>query len=69
MMMESSVLGLALADDMDTLVSGSQDGIVKVWRLTTGECIRRVVAHTQAVTQVAFHHGGFLSSSLDGTLR
>ncbi len=72
MMMESAVLCLSLSSDSELLASGSQDGKLKVWKIQTGQCIRKYpAAHTQGVTSVSFNRDGtqVLSSSFDQTLR
>jgi WD40 repeat-containing protein SMU1 len=72
MMMEDAVLCLAFSRDSESLVSGAQDGKIKVWKVSTGQCIRRFpTAHTQGVTAVCFNRDGsqVLSASFDHTIR
>lgn len=72
MMHDDAVLALEFSRDSDMLASASQDGKVKVWRVQTGQCLRKFDrAHTQGVTSVAFSRDGshVLSASFDGTVR
>jgi WD40 repeat-containing protein SMU1 len=41
MMMEEAVLCLAFSRDSEMLASGSQDGKLYVWRVQSGQCLRR----------------------------
>ncbi|CAI7861397.1 unnamed protein product, partial [Closterium sp. NIES-54] len=72
MMHEEAVLCVGWSRDSEMLASGSQDGKIKVWRVRTGQCLRRFdKAHSQGVTSVAFSRDGshLLSASFDGTAR
>lgn len=72
MMHKTAVLCLAMSRDMEMLASGSQGGQVKVWRLATGQCLRRLSsAHPDGVTGVAFSRdGGHVATcSFDTTAR
>jgi len=72
MMHEDAVLALAFSYDSEMLVSGSQDGKLKVWRVSTGSCLRRFEkAHQGGITCVAFSKDGsqVVSSSFDGLVR
>ncbi|KAI5298582.1 hypothetical protein KEM56_003932 [Ascosphaera pollenicola] len=46
----------ALAAHADTLVSGSYDCTVRVWRISTGECLHRLVGHQMKVYSVVLDH-------------
>jgi periodic tryptophan protein 2 len=62
---------LAYAPDGQTIVTGGDDGKVKVWSTHTGFCFVTFSEHTAPVSAVSFaKHGHVLfSASLDGTLR
>ena len=48
--MDSAVLCLAFSRDSEMLISGSKDGKIRVWRLATGQCLRRFeVKHQEQV--------------------
>ena len=72
MMHDEAVLALGFSRDSELLASGSQDGHIKVWRLRTGQCVRRFAkAHSQGVTAVAFARDSMsiASASFDTTVR
>ena len=71
MMHDDSILSLSCSNDGEMLASGSADGIVKVWRLRTGSCLRKFTAHLKGVTSVAFARDGssVLTSSHDLTIK
>jgi len=50
------------------LASGSYDCTVKLWSIDTGECIRTINGHDEAVNSVHFNNDGrlLLSTSYDG---
>ncbi|KAK3275676.1 hypothetical protein CYMTET_16209 [Cymbomonas tetramitiformis] len=41
MMHDDAVLSINFSRDSESLVSGSQDGKIKVWKVRTGQCLRR----------------------------
>jgi WD40 repeat-containing protein SMU1 len=41
MMHETAVICVAFSRDSEILASGSQDGKIKVWKIATGQCVRR----------------------------
>jgi WD40 repeat protein len=72
MMMEEAVLCMSFSRDSEMLASGSQDGKVKVWRIQTGQCLRRFEkAHIKGVTCLQFSRDNsqVLSASFDATIR
>ena len=59
MMHDDAVLALAFSHDSEMLASASQDGKLKVWRVSTGACLRRFEkAHQGGITSVAFSKDG-----------
>ncbi|RLV91106.1 Periodic tryptophan protein 2 [Spathaspora sp. JA1] len=62
---------LAYSPDGSRLVTGSDDGKVKIWDVQSGFCLFTFTEHTSAVTQVQFAKRGqvLFTSSLDGTIR
>jgi F-box and WD-40 domain protein 1/11 len=52
-------------------VSGSNDCMVKVWRASTGECLRTLAGHDQLVRALSFEprSGRLVSASYDKTLK
>jgi WD40 repeat-containing protein SMU1 len=52
---ESSVLALAASHDGTMLATGSSNGQVQIWRISTGKCLRKIHAHQGSVVScVAF---------------
>ncbi|TFK70173.1 WD40 repeat-like protein [Pluteus cervinus] len=62
---------LAYAPDGQTIVTGGDDGKVKVWSTQTGFCFVTFTEHTAPISVVAFAKYGSVvfSASLDGTVR
>uniref|UniRef100_A0A182KFQ3 Small-subunit processome Utp12 domain-containing protein n=1 Tax=Anopheles christyi TaxID=43041 RepID=A0A182KFQ3_9DIPT len=62
---------LAYAPDGHQLVTGGQDGKVKLWNVTSGFCVVTFSEHTSAVMAVEFSRNKkfLVSASLDGTVR
>ena len=61
----------AIAAHQDTLVSGSYDNSVRVWKISTGETVHRLVGHAQKVYSVVLDHkrGRCISGSMDNYVK
>ena len=61
----------AIAAHADTLVSGSYDCTVRVWKISTGETVHRLQGHTQKVYSVVLDHARnrCISGSMDNMVR
>jgi WD40 repeat-containing protein SMU1 len=67
-----AVLCSAFSRDSEHLVTGSKNGQLKLWKLSTGVCLRRFAqAHPQGITSVCFSRDGtqLLSTSFDHSAR
>ena len=72
MMMETAVLCLNFSKDSELIASGSQDGKIKVWRISTGQCWKKFdKAHSKGLSSVQFSkdNSQLVSSSFDHTIR
>ncbi|TNM93985.1 hypothetical protein fugu_002161 [Takifugu bimaculatus] len=67
----NNMASLAYSPDGQYIVTGGDDGKVKVWNSNSGLCFVTFTEHTSSVTSVAFTSSGFVivSASLDGTVR
>ena len=61
----------AIAAYADTLVSGSYDSSVRVWRVSTGETVHRLQGHTAKVYSVVLDHqrNRCISGSMDNMVK
>jgi len=61
----------AIAAHGDTLVSGSYDCTVRVWKISTGETVYRLQGHTQKVYSVVLDHerNRCISGSMDNLVK
>lgn len=61
----------AIAAHGDTLVSGSYDYTVRVWKISTGETVHRLVGHGQKVYSVVLDHerNRCISGSMDNLIK
>jgi F-box and WD-40 domain protein CDC4 len=61
----------AIAAHQDTLVSGSYDMSVRVWKISTGESVWRLEGHTQKVYSVVLDHkrNRCISGSMDNFVK
>ena len=61
----------AIAAHADTLVSGSYDFTVRVWKISTGETLHRLTGHTQKVYSVVLDHerNRCISGSMDNLVK
>jgi WD40 repeat-containing protein SMU1 len=69
---DSSVLALAASNDGSMLATGASDGEVKIWRISTGKCLRRIPAHDgSAISCLCFSPDGthILTGSQDSNCR
>lgn len=72
MLMEEAVMSLAFSRDSEMLASGSLAGKIIVWKIASGQCLRRFEkAHVDGITSLQFSkdNSQILSSSFDKTVR
>jgi LisH-like dimerisation domain/WD domain, G-beta repeat len=69
---DGAVTALAVSNDTTLLASGDVTGLLRVWRIDTGLCLREFTAHHQAVvSHLSFSPDAshLLTASSDGTCR
>ena len=66
-----AVTSVAFSPDGSTLVAGSDDNTVKLWRWSMRECLKTLTKHLGRVTSVAFSPDGstLASGSNDRTVK
>ncbi|RLO02144.1 hypothetical protein DYB28_016063, partial [Aphanomyces astaci] len=55
--------------DFTKVISGSEDGTLRVWNMYTGVCGQVLAGHRSGITGVGFHDPNLLTGSWDGTVR
>ncbi|XP_037686667.1 periodic tryptophan protein 2 homolog isoform X2 [Choloepus didactylus] len=67
----NSMVALAYSPDGQYIVTGGDDGKVKLWNTLSGFCFITFTEHSSGVTGVAFTTSGhvIVTSSMDGTVR
>nr|XP_020470918.1 periodic tryptophan protein 2 homolog [Monopterus albus] len=67
----NNMASLAYSPDGQYIVTGGDDGKVKVWNTNSGLCFVTFTEHTSSIANVTFTSSGFVivSASLDGTVR
>lgn len=51
------------------LATGTKDGLIRLWDMRTGEVVRVLEGHMDAITSLKFDATTIISGSLDGTMR
>jgi WD40 repeat-containing protein SMU1 len=72
MMHEDGVSAQAFSRDGELLATASVDGKIKVWKVVTGQCLRRFEhAHGNSIHSIMFSRDGsqLLTSSFDQLVR
>jgi WD40 repeat-containing protein SMU1 len=72
MMHEVGVTAIAFSGDGEMLATGSEDGKVKVWKISSGLCLRRFEnAHSCSIHSIFFSRDStqLLTASFDHSIR
>jgi WD40 repeat protein len=66
-----SILALAISEDGRRMLTGSGDGVGRIWDLNSGRLVHRLEGHKKPIVAVAFAPDGrqAVTASEDGTLR
>lgn len=65
------VISIAFSKNAILLASGNTEGLVKIWKLSSGVLLRTLFGHTDIVCMITFSNDGNLlaTGSNDGTAR
>lgn len=72
MLMANSITALVFNKDSEFLASGDSSGVVKIWKIKTGECYKHLSnAHTMSVSVILFSQdkNQIFTGSTDTTIR
>lgn len=72
MIMETAILAISFSQDSQLLAVGTLNGDVGIWKVTNGQCIRRLPkAHDGGCSSVSFSSDGncLLTAGFDGSVR
>jgi WD40 repeat-containing protein SMU1 len=68
---DTAVLAMSVSNDQTLLASGDATGIVKLWKLATGTCLRQYQAQASSITALDWSRDGtrLLTASAEGVCR
>ena len=69
---DNPILALAYSTDSEMIASGDSAGAIKVWKITSGQCLRRIPnAHSKGITSIVFtkDNSQIVSGSYDMIIR
>lgn len=67
---KGAIGSLCISPDGERILSGGQDGLIKLWNLASDQAVTTLVGHTQAITAIAFlSNTTAVSGGEDRTLR